>query len=73
MELRLPAGDVTEDPAQARLGPRPQHDPGVLLNLQDVELQQVADDLPGEEDVDVVESSEDVDALLKCGGGEKVG
>ena len=67
--LVLAVVDVAEDPGQAR----PQDHPGVLLLLQDVELQQVADDLPGEEDVDFVESPEDIDALLHCGSSEEVG
>ena len=73
VQLRLTAGDITEDPAQPRLGPGPQDHPGVLLLMEDVELQQVAGDLPGEEDVDVVEGPEDVHALLECGGREEVG
>ena len=60
VKLLLAFVDVAEDPGQAR----PQDHPGVLLLLQDVELQQVADDLPGEEDVD---------ALLQCGSSEVVG
>ena len=46
------------------LGPQPKHNPGVLLDLQDGRLQQVADDLPGKEDVDIVESLEEVQRLL---------
>ena len=69
VELRLTAGDVTEDPAQAALAPGPSTTQEFSSILR-MSSSSKSHNLPGEEDVDVVESSEDVHALLQCAGGQ---